>query len=104
MLQTIAIVLIILWLLGFVTSYTMGVLIHILLVIAVVMVGAGAILAALPVPASRAPGAPVGAPPIGNPSLGTRPGNVGRGTPLAAPGGDQLAVFAQGCFWGTRRM
>ena len=52
------------------------------LVIAVVMVGAGAILAALPVPASRAPGAPVGAPPIGNPSLGTRPGNVGRGTPL----------------------
>lgn len=38
MLGTIAIVLIILWLLGFVTSYTMGGFIHILLVIAVVMI------------------------------------------------------------------
>ncbi len=38
MLQTVAIVLIILWLLGFVTSYTMGGFIHILLVIAVVMI------------------------------------------------------------------
>ncbi|MDQ1316174.1 MAG: hypothetical protein QG662_2283 [Pseudomonadota bacterium] len=38
MLETIAVVLIILWLLGFVTSYTMGGFIHILLVIAVVMI------------------------------------------------------------------
>jgi hypothetical protein len=38
MLYTIAVVLIILWLLGLVTSYTMGGLIHILLVIAVVMI------------------------------------------------------------------
>ena len=38
MLYTIAIVLIILWLLGLVTSYTMGGFIHILLVIAVVMI------------------------------------------------------------------
>lgn len=38
MLTTIAIILIILWLLGVVTAYTMGGLIHILLVIAVVMV------------------------------------------------------------------
>jgi len=38
MLGTIAIILIILWLLGFVTSYTMGGFIHILLVIAVVMI------------------------------------------------------------------
>jgi peptide-methionine (S)-S-oxide reductase len=38
---------------------------------------------------------------IGNPALGTRPGNVGHGTPLAASGGNQLAVFAQGCFWGV---
>jgi hypothetical protein len=38
MLYTIAVVLIVLWLLGFVTSYTMGGLIHILLVIAVIMV------------------------------------------------------------------
>jgi hypothetical protein len=38
MLQTIAIILVILWLLGLVTSYTMGGLIHILLVIAIVMI------------------------------------------------------------------
>jgi Family of unknown function (DUF5670) len=36
MLYTIAVVLVILWLLGLVTSYTMGGLIHVLLVIAVV--------------------------------------------------------------------
>jgi hypothetical protein len=38
MIYTIAVVLIILWLLGLVTSYTMGGLIHILLVIAIIMV------------------------------------------------------------------
>jgi hypothetical protein len=38
MLETIAVVLIILWLVGFVSSYTMGGLIHILLVIAVVVI------------------------------------------------------------------
>jgi hypothetical protein len=38
MLMTIAIILIVLWLLGMVTSYTMGGLIHILLVIAIVVV------------------------------------------------------------------
>jgi len=38
MLYTIAVVLIILWLLGLVTSYTLGGVIHILLVIALVMV------------------------------------------------------------------
>lgn len=38
MLFTIAVVLIILWLLGVVTSYTIGGFIHILLVIAVIMV------------------------------------------------------------------
>jgi hypothetical protein len=38
MLETIAVILIILWILGLVTSYTMGGLIHILLVIAIVMV------------------------------------------------------------------
>lgn len=37
MLQTIAIVLLILWLLGMVSSYTIGGFIHILLVVAVVM-------------------------------------------------------------------
>ena len=38
MLYTVAVVLIILWLLGLVTSYTMGGLIHVLLVIAIVVV------------------------------------------------------------------
>lgn len=38
MLYTIAIVLLVLWLLGLVTSFTIGGFIHILLVIAVVMV------------------------------------------------------------------
>jgi hypothetical protein len=38
MLYTIAVVLIILWLLGMVTSYTIGGFIHILLVIAVIMI------------------------------------------------------------------
>jgi hypothetical protein len=38
MLETIAIVLVVLWLLGFVSSYTMGGFIHVLLVIAVVVI------------------------------------------------------------------
>jgi hypothetical protein len=38
MLYTIAVILLILWLLGLVTSYTMGGVIHILLVVALVLV------------------------------------------------------------------
>lgn len=38
MLWTISVVLIVLWLLGMVTAYTMGGLIHILLVIAIIVV------------------------------------------------------------------
>lgn len=38
MLETLAIILIILWALGLVSSYTMGGLIHILLVIAIVVI------------------------------------------------------------------
>ena len=38
MLYTIAVILVVLWLLGLVTSYTMGGFIHILLVIAIVVV------------------------------------------------------------------
>jgi len=38
MLYTIAVILIILWILGLVTSYTMGGFIHILLVIAIVVI------------------------------------------------------------------
>jgi Family of unknown function (DUF5670) len=38
MLYTLAVVLLVLWLLGLVTSYTMGGFIHILLVVAIIMV------------------------------------------------------------------
>lgn len=38
MLYTLAVILIVLWLLGLVTSYTMGGFIHVLLVIAIVVV------------------------------------------------------------------
>jgi hypothetical protein len=38
MLETIAVVLVLLWLLGLVSSYTMGGFIHILLVIAIVVI------------------------------------------------------------------
>ena len=38
MLYTIAVVLLILWLLGLVTSYTMGGFIHILLVVAIIVI------------------------------------------------------------------
>lgn len=38
MLYTIAVILVILWLLGLVTSYTMGGLVHVLLVIAVIVI------------------------------------------------------------------
>lgn len=38
MLTTIAIILVILWILGLVTSYTIGGFIHVLLVIAVIMI------------------------------------------------------------------
>jgi len=38
MLETIAVILLVMWLLGMVTSYTVGGLIHILLVLAIIMV------------------------------------------------------------------
>ncbi|HET7063914.1 MAG TPA: lmo0937 family membrane protein [Rudaea sp.] len=38
MLETLAVVLVLLWLLGFVTSYTLGGLIHILLIVALVVI------------------------------------------------------------------
>ncbi len=68
-----------------------------------VLLGAAGLVAAVlaartVVKPSQAEGAGVT---IGNPSLGTKPGNAGHGTPLAASGKDQLAVFAQGCFWGV---
>lgn len=40
MLESLAIILVILWLLGLVTSYTMGGLIHLLLVVALIVIAA----------------------------------------------------------------
>src|SRR3954453_15339897 len=33
--------------------------------------------------------------------VGVSPGHVGRGTPLTAEAGHELAAFAAGCFWGV---
>jgi peptide-methionine (S)-S-oxide reductase len=38
---------------------------------------------------------------VGNPACGKQPGHVGHGTPLVPSAGNQLAAFAQGCFWGS---
>ncbi len=51
----------------------------------------------LAAPASNTPGDDR----IGNPSVGTSPGKAGHGTPLVPAAGNQLAIFAQGCFWGV---
>lgn len=67
-----------------------------ILAFAVVLAVAGAKLGLLSVRAGGQDGDV-----IGNPALGKRPGNVGRGTPLAASGKNELAIFAQGCFWGV---
>lgn len=50
MLTTIAVILILLWLFGMVSSYTMGGLIHILLVIAIIMVLVRVIQGRRPIP------------------------------------------------------
>ncbi|MDB4993461.1 MAG: Peptide methionine sulfoxide reductase MsrA [Myxococcaceae bacterium] len=42
-----------------------------------------------------------GAPAAAHVVVGTDPGGVGRGTPLVAKPGRELASFAGGCFWGV---
>jgi len=38
---------------------------------------------------------------IATSAVGTNPGHAGAGTPLVAAPGNQLAAFAEGCFWGS---
>jgi peptide-methionine (S)-S-oxide reductase len=57
-----------------------------------------AVVAASVAPARRGNGGDLM---IGNPACGKNPGNAGHGTPLVATGKNQLAIFAQGCFWGV---
>jgi peptide-methionine (S)-S-oxide reductase len=47
-----------------------------------------------------APGNAVAAAPI-TAKVGTDPGHLGRGTPLTAQPGHELAAFSAGCFWGV---
>jgi len=69
--------------------------------IAVAILATGAVIALLPVPVQPGANVPAEKVMIGNPAVGKRPGDVGRGTPLTPSGTNQLAVFAQGCFWGV---
>ncbi len=49
-------------------------------------------------PAAAANATPAAAHPA---PVGADPGHAGAGTPLVAAPGDQLAAFAEGCFWGS---
>lgn len=62
-----------------------------LLALVTIAVGGGCV----PLAASFAPGET----PITK--VGNHAGNAGRGTPLKAAAGHELAVFAMGCFWGS---
>ena len=71
------------------------------------LVGGAAVLALAAVVATGAARARSGAQgkgadmQIGNPKCGRSPGHVGRGTALVPEQGHELAIFAQGCFWGV---
>ena len=69
------------------------------LALGVAIVGLVALALSSGTPASGSSGA--SAEPIGNPSLRKDPGHAGKGTPLVAVAGNQLAILAQGCFWGV---
>lgn len=66
-----------------------------------VILFAGLAVAALVIVAARGAPARAGDGQVGNPACGTSPGHAGHGTPLVASGKNQLAIFAQGCFWGV---
>jgi peptide-methionine (S)-S-oxide reductase len=48
-----------------------------------------------------APPAPLLAAAPSPPHVGSDPGHAGAGTPLTAAAGNELAAFAEGCFWGS---
>ena len=52
------------------------------------------------VPSGSAP-APAGQTQAATAPVGTNPGGAGAGTPLTPAAGDELAAFAEGCFWGS---
>jgi len=52
-------------------------------------------------PPSTQPAQPTQAQTVTRRNVGTDPGHVGRGTPLAPRDGNMLAAFAAGCFWGV---
>jgi len=64
---------------------------------ALLVVGMVAAMGTGPSPRTASGGAAM----IGNPSVGKNPGHVGHGTALVPSGKNQLAIFAQGCFWGV---
>lgn len=57
--------------------------------------------AAPDVTADAVPGRATAAASTPSGAVGTNPGHAGRGTPLSPHGGDRLAAFAAGCFWGV---
>ena len=72
--------------------------------LAIKLAGVGA-LGILAVAAFSSRGQPgdgaTGSATIGNPALRKDPGHAGKGTELTATGNNQLAILAQGCFWGV---
>jgi peptide-methionine (S)-S-oxide reductase len=64
-------------------------------------VAAAAVLFCACNPSSSALADTNSSPPGRGGTVGVNPGGAGAGTPLAPRAGDELAAFAEGCFWGS---